>query len=159
MLIHSEIPAISAGIIAAMPSLRRYALSLCRTTDRADDLMQETLLKAWLNHERFQAGSNLNAWLFTILRNAFLDENRKHNREVQYADSTYSAKLHSYPAHDATLDLSDFLAALTAVPKLQREALVLVGALGHSYEEAACLMGTAPGTVKSRVSRARQHLK
>lgn len=158
MLMQPVIPAIAVGIIAAMPSLRRYALSLCRSADGAEDLTQETLLKAWSHRARFQPGSNLNAWLFTILRNTFLNGIRKQKREVQDVDGLYSARLRSAPAHDAALDLSDFLAAFASVPAPQRKALVLVGALGHSYDEAALLAGTAPGTIKSRVSRARQHL-
>lgn len=151
-------PAIAAGIVAAMPSLRRYAHSLCRSADGAEDLVQETLLKAWSHRAKYQPGSNLNAWLFTILRNTFLNGIRKKKREVQDVDGLYSGRLRTDPAHDATLDLSDFLAAFASVPAPQRKALMLVGALGHSYDEAALLAGTAAGTIKSRVSRARQHL-
>lgn len=150
--------AFTAGIISAMPSLRRYALSLCRTADGADDLVQETLFKAWSQRTRFQTGSNLNAWLFTILRNTFLNQTRKLKREVQDVDGIYSARISTAPAHDAALDMRDFRAALAVLPAPQREALLLVGALGHSYEEAATLTGAESGTIKSRVSRARQHL-
>jgi RNA polymerase sigma-70 factor (ECF subfamily) len=158
MLTEIAPPPITSEIVAAMPSLRRYAHSLCRSADGAEDLMQETLLKAWTQHTRLQPGSNLNAWLFTILRNTFLNRLRKQKREVQDVDGIYSSRQSSAPAHDAVLDLHDFLAALAVLPLRQREALVLVGALGHSYDEAAVLMGAEVGTIKSRVSRARLHL-
>ncbi len=150
--------AFTVGLLSAMPSLRRYALSLCRTADGADDLVQETLFKAWSQRERFQVGSNLNAWLFTILRNSFLNQLRKHKREVQDVDGAHSARLSTQPTHDATLDMRDFRTALAVLPAAQREALILVGAFGHSYIEAAELTGTESGTIKSRVSRARTHL-
>jgi RNA polymerase sigma-70 factor (ECF subfamily) len=153
-----EMLAFAAGIVAAMPSLARYAQSLCRSADDAEDLVQETLLKAWSHRGGYEPGSNLKAWLFTILRNTFLNGIRKKKREVQDVDGIYSARLRTDPAHHASLDLSDFLVAFAQVPAPQRKALVLVGALGHSYDEAALLAGTAPGTIKSRVSRARQYL-
>ncbi len=158
MLQQPASPAITAGLIAAMPNLRRFALSLCHSADGAEDLVQETLLKAWSNRARYQPGSNLNAWLFTILRNNFLNRIRQQKREVQDTDGLYSARLRADPAHDAILDLNDFFVAFATVPARQRRALVLVGALGHSYDEAAELVGTAPGTIKSRVSRARSQL-
>lgn len=147
-----------AEIVTAMPALRRYALSLCRSNDGADDLVQETMLKAWTQQARFEPGSNLNAWLFTILRNSFLNQTRKTRREVQDVDGIHGARLSSAPAHDAALDLRDFRAALAVLPKAQGQALVLVGAFGHSYGEAAELAGSESGTIKSRVSRARRHL-
>ncbi|MBW6506875.1 MAG: sigma-70 family RNA polymerase sigma factor [Rhodobacteraceae bacterium] len=151
--------AFTAGIISAMPSLRRYALSLCRTADGADDLVQETLFKAWSQRERFQAGTNLGAWLFTILRNSFLNQTRNRKREVQDCDGIHSARLSTRPAHDAALDMRDFRKALATLPTRQRQALVLVGELGHSYNEAALLTGAETGTMKSRVSRARSHMQ
>lgn len=151
--------AFSAGIVAAMPSLRRFALSLCRTPDGADDLVQETLFKAWSQRARFQAGSNLNAWLFTILRNSFLNQTRNRKREVQDVEGIHSARLSTPPAHDAALDMRDFRAALATLPTHQRQALVLVGELGHSYGEAALLIGAQTGTMKSRVSRARAQMQ
>jgi RNA polymerase sigma-70 factor (ECF subfamily) len=150
--------AFTTGILAAIPRLRCYALSLCRTADGADDLVQETLFKALSQRARFRADSNLNAWLFTILRNTFLNHTRKLKREVQDVDGTYSARLSTAPTHDAALDLRDFRAALALLPAPQRQALLLVGALGYSYEEAAALSGAESGTIKSRVSRARRHL-
>ena len=150
--------AVTAGIISAMPGLRRYALSLCRNADGADDLVQETMFRAWAQRARFQPGTNLNAWLFTILRNCFLNQMRKLKREVQDVDGIHSARVCTQPAHDAVLNMRDFHAALAVLPAPQREALLLVGALGHSYDEAALLTGAESGTIKSRVSRARQHL-
>ncbi|MDP1667613.1 sigma-70 family RNA polymerase sigma factor [Phaeovulum sp.] len=158
MLTQTRSAEFSAGIITAMPSLRRFALSLCRTADGADDLVQETLAKAWAEQARFLPGSNLHAWLFTILRNSFLNQRRKLKREVQDVDGVFSARLHSAPAHDGALDLRDFRTALAKLPKVQRQALMLVGALGHSYDDAATLSGSESGTIKSRVSRARRQL-
>ncbi len=158
MLMPPQTTAFTAGLIAAMPGLRRYALSLCRTADCADDLVQETLYKAWSQQARFQVGSNLNAWLFTILRNSFFNQTRKRKREVQDVDGVYSARLSTSPTHDAALDLRDVCSALATLPAPQREALLLVGALGHSYYEAAELAGAETGTIKSRVSRARQQI-
>lgn len=158
MFTHTHTPAFKAGIIAAIPGLRRRALSLSRSSDRADDLVQETLLKAWVHQARYQADSNLNAWLFTIMRNSFLNQLRKQKREVQDIDGVYTSRLRAVPAHDATLDLHDFQKALAVLPAPQRQALMLVGALGHSYDEAAALAGSESGTIKSRVSRARRQL-
>lgn len=150
--------AFRAAMLEAMPRLRGYAMSLCRKADQADDLLQETVTKAWANQSRFIAGSNLNAWLFTILRNHFLGQIRKRKREVQDVDGLFSARLKTQPDHDAVLDLRDLRVAMNALPDSQRQALILVGALGHSYEQAALMAGCEPGTVKSRVSRARQTL-
>ena len=146
------------AMLAARPRMRGYALSLCRKADQADDLTQETMVKALANQARFVPGSDLHGWLFTILRNHFLGQLRRQKREVQDVDGNSSARLRIEPAHDAVLDLRDFRAALGALPQTQRQALLLVGALGHSCEQAARLAGCQPGTVKSRVSRARQTL-
>jgi RNA polymerase sigma-70 factor (ECF subfamily) len=145
-------------LLAVIPSLRAFAVSLCGNRDRADDLVQETLLKAWSKRDQFQAGTNLNAWLFTILRNNYLSEHRKRAREIEDADGSYSERLFSIPDQNAHLDLEDFQRALLKLRPDQREALLLIGAEGFSYEEAAEICACAVGTIKSRVNRARTRL-
>jgi RNA polymerase sigma-70 factor (ECF subfamily) len=144
-------------ILAAVPSLRAFATSLTDNRDRADDLVQDTILRAWANINRFERGTNLNAWLFTILRNQFHSEYRKRKREVEDADGSYAARLKTHPDQQSRLDFEDFRTALATLPLDQREAL-LVGAQGMSYEEAAAVCQVAVGTVKSRVNRARSKL-
>jgi len=145
-------------LVAAIPSLRAFAVSLCGHPDQADDLVQETLVKAWANLGSFREGTNLRAWLFTILRNAFYSEFRKRRNEVEDADGVFAARLATLPAQTSHMDLQDFRSALGTLPADQREALILVGASGFSYEEAAAICGCAVGTVKSRVNRARTKL-
>ena len=145
-------------MLAAVPSLRAFAISFTGNRDSADDLVQDTLLRAWSNLDRFEQGTNLEAWLFTILRNSFHSEYRKRRREVEDPNGSYAARLKTYPGQQARLDYEDFRAALTSLPPIQREALLLVGAQGMSYEEAAQVTGVALGTIKSRVNRARSRL-
>ena len=152
----------SAGLkhelLSAIPSLRAFAVSLCGSPERADDLVQETLMKAWSNMSSFSAGTNMSAWLFTILRNVFYSDYRKRRREVEDADGQMAARLATHPAQDGHMDFEDFRAALQKLPLDQREALVLIGGSGMSYEEAAGICGCAVGTMKSRVNRARNRL-
>jgi RNA polymerase sigma-70 factor, ECF subfamily len=149
---------ITADLLAVIPNLRAFAVSLCGNLDRADDLVQETLVKAWGNIGSFVEGTNLRAWLFTILRNIYYSEYRKRRREVADPDGTFAAKLATAPAQSGHMDLLDFRAALQQLPSDQREALILIGASGMSYEEAAGICGSAIGTMKSRVNRARSRL-
>ena len=142
-------------MLAAIPGMRAFAISLSGNPDRADDLVQETLLRATANIRSFQPGTNMLAWLFTILRNQFLSEYRKRRREVEDADGSYIESLTSAPEQQGRLELKDFFAALAKLPVVQREVLLLVGASGLSYDEAAAICGTPVGTVKSRVNRAR----
>ena len=151
-------PTIRDQILAAVPSLRAFAISLSGNVDRADDLVQETLLRALANIHSFQPGTNMPAWLFTILRNHFRSEYRKRRREVEDADGSYAETLKSHPEQHGHLEFSEFKTALAQLPSDQREALVLVGASGFSYEEAAKICGCAVGTIKSRVNRARTRL-
>jgi RNA polymerase sigma-70 factor (ECF subfamily) len=146
------------ALLAAVPSLRAFAISLSGNIDRADDLVQDTLVRAIANSHRFEPGTNLNAWLFTILRNLFHSEYRKRRREVEDPDGAYAEQLTSQPEQGARLDFEDFRSALATLPSEQREALLLVGASGFSYEETAAICGCAVGTVKSRVNRARSRL-
>jgi RNA polymerase sigma-70 factor (ECF subfamily) len=145
-------------ILASVPSLRAFAISLSGNGDRADDLVQETLLRALANIDSFQPGSNLPAWLFTILRNLFRSEYRKRRREVEDTDGSYAESLKSHPEQNSRLEFQEFRAALAKLPPDQREALILVGASGFSYEEAAAICECAVGTIKSRVNRARTRL-
>jgi RNA polymerase sigma-70 factor, ECF subfamily len=151
-------PCLRDELLATVPSLRAFAMSLTGHSDRADDLVQETLMRAVANIHRFEVGTNLNAWLFTILRNLFHSEYRKRRREVEDADGSYAARLSAPPEQGARLDFEDFRKALAHIPVDQREALLLVGAEGLSYEEAAQVCGVAVGTIKSRVNRARSRL-
>src|SRR5215216_6674885 len=151
-------PALRDSLLAATPNLRAFAVSLTGSFDRADDLVQDTLLRALSHIDRFERGTNLNAWLFTILRNLFHSEYRKRKREVEDPDGSYAGHLASAPEQGAKLDLADLRVALTKLPPDQREALLLVGAAGLPYEDVAAIMDCAVGTVKSRVNRARLRL-
>ncbi|WP_163265691.1 sigma-70 family RNA polymerase sigma factor [Chelativorans alearense] len=155
----SPSPSFRNGLLAAVPVLRAFAVSLAKNADRADDLVQETLVKAWDKQDSFQAGTNLKAWLFTILRNEFYSQMRKRKREVEDTDGTMTAQLSVHPSQEGSTDLTDFRKALELLPEDQREAIILVGASGFSYEEAAEICGCAVGTIKSRVSRARARLQ
>lgn len=141
-----------------LPALRAFAISLTRDATQADDLVQDTIVKAWSNFDKFAPGSNLRAWLFTILRNTFFSAKRKTRREVPDPDGIHTAGLYEKPAHDGRLALADFRTAFDKLTPEQREVLILVGASGFSYEEAADMIGVAVGTVKSRANRARQKL-
>ena len=145
-------------LLAALPSLRAFAISFTNIRDRADDLVQETILRAWANIDKFEPGTNLNAWLFTILRNLFHSDYRKRKHEVEDADGAYAARLKTHPDQQSHLDFEDFRTALATLPRDQREALLFIGAHGLSYEEAAQVCNVAVGTVKSRVNRARLKL-
>jgi RNA polymerase sigma-70 factor (ECF subfamily) len=151
-------PALKDQILASIPSLRAFAISLSGNVDRADDLVQETILRALANIHSFQPGTNLPAWLFTILRNLFRSEYRKRRREVEDADGSFAQTLKSNPDQIGRIEFQEFRQALAELPSDQREALILVGASGFSYEEAADICECAVGTIKSRVNRARSRL-
>jgi RNA polymerase sigma-70 factor (ECF subfamily) len=145
-------------LLKAVPALRAFAMSLSGNPDRADDLVQETLLKAWAGRASFTPGTNVSAWLFTILRNVFYSDHRKRRREVEDAEGQLASRLATHPAQDGHMDLVDFREALQHLLPDQREALILIGGSGLSYEEAAEICGCAVGTIKSRVNRARNRL-
>jgi RNA polymerase sigma-70 factor (ECF subfamily) len=155
---HHVAPTFRDALAAAIPNLRAFAISLCGNPHQANDLVQETLLKAWDNRTSFIPNSNFKAWLFTILRNTYFSELRKSRREVADVDGEEAAKLVTLPAQMAHLEFEEFRDALARLSADQREALLLVGAEGFSYEEAAAVTGCAVGTVKSRVNRARARL-
>lgn len=145
--------------LAAIPTLRAFARSLCGNAVRADDLVQETLAKALAKIDSFEEGSNAQAWLITILRNQFYSEGRKRRREVEDGEGYFAATLVAPDRQGVALEVRDLMAALQMISDEKREALLLVAASGYSYEDAAAIIGTRPGTVKSRVSRARAELE
>jgi RNA polymerase sigma-70 factor, ECF subfamily len=145
-------------LVTMIPNLRAFAVSLCGNSHTANDLVQETLLKAWAHQNSFAESSNLRAWLFTILRNTYLSTYRKTRREVPDVDGEIAAQVPQPAEQESHVELADFRRALTQLNDEQREALLLVGAEGFSYEEAASIANCAIGTIKSRVSRARQRL-
>src|ERR1700716_357402 len=151
-------PSVRESMLAAVPALRAFAMSLCGKMDRADDLVQETLLRALSNIDSFTPGTNMSAWLFTILRNLFRSEYRKRRREVEDGDGRYADTLKSHPEQHGRVEFEELRMALAKLPPDQREALILVGASGFSYEEAATICCCAVGTIKSRVNRARTRL-
>jgi RNA polymerase sigma-70 factor (ECF subfamily) len=140
------------------PHLRAFARGLCGCRDRADDLAQETMLRAWAARDRYAAGTNFKAWTFTILRNHFYSEARRARFHGEYDESVAERVLSTEASQESTLELEDVIRALTAIPDAYREALVLVAAGNLSYEEIAQICGIALGTVKSRICRARAML-
>ena len=151
-------PEFREQLIAAIPGLRAFGLSLTARSDLADDLVQETLMKAWKHYESFESGSNMKAWLYTILRNEFYTLLRKRKREVEDADGVHSNRVAVHAEQQGHLDMADLRTALAMLPDDQREAIILVGASGFSYIEAADICQVAVGTIKSRVNRARARL-
>ena len=145
-------------LVKHLGSMRAFALSLTRNRASADDLVQDTIVKAWTNIDKFAHGTNLQAWLFTILRNTFYSSLRKHRREVADPDGIHALNVSVKPEHDGRLAFRDFQRAFDQLTPEHREVLVLVGASGFSVEQAAAMMGVAPGPVKSRTSRARKRL-
>ena len=151
--------AVQNELVSLLPNLRAFAISLCGEVDRADDLVQETLLKAWKHLDSFTEGTNLRAWLFTILRNTFLSDLRSRRDEVSLdAEPDFKAYLRVAPEQYGRLEGNDMQRALGALNTDQRSAIILVGAEGFTYEEAALICGCAVGTIKSRVNRARNRL-
>jgi len=145
-------------LVSVLPAIRGYARTFERDAARAEDLVQDTMMKAWASRDSFQSGTNMKAWLFTILRNVYISSYRKKKREVEDTDGAMEGSLAEkgrQEGHMAMLQLKD---ALSELKEDQREAIIMVGAAGFSYDEAAEIAGVAPGTIKSRVSRARKHL-
>ncbi|ETX27292.1 RNA polymerase sigma factor [Roseivivax isoporae] len=145
-------------IVEHLPALRAFALSLTRNSALADDMVQDSLVKAWTKIHTFEPGTNMRAWLFTILRNTYYSNRRKAGREISDSEGVMTESLSEKPAHDGRLQLADFRRAFAKLNDEQREALILVGASGFSYEEAANMCGVAVGTIKSRTNRARARL-
>lgn len=150
---------IEDGILAALPMLRAYANHLSRNGMMAEDLIQETVARAWANQKKFKQGTNLNAWLIVILRNEYFTHLRKRKREVEDPNgflATTQTVADNQTGHQAAVE---FLKAIELMQPKNAMALQLVGALGHSYDEAAAILGVPVGTIKSRVSRGRMELR
>lgn len=145
-------------IVEHLKSLRAFALSLTRNASVADDMVQDAVEKAWINIDKFQPGTNMRAWLFTILRNTYYSSRRRARRDVPDPEGTMVGKLSVKPDHDGHLHMADFRRAFAKLPDEQREVLILVGAVGFTYEEAAQTCGVAVGTIKSRLNRGRAQL-
>jgi RNA polymerase sigma-70 factor (ECF subfamily) len=145
-------------VVGLIPALRAFAWSISRNGADADDLVQDTLIKAWSHRDKFELGTNLRAWLFTILRNTYYTAVVRRRREVRDEDDHYARALTTAPTQEWGLAMRALQAALDRLPPEHREALILVGAAGLSYEEAADICGCALGTIKSRVNRARNRL-
>ena len=145
-------------VVGLIPALRAFAWSLSHNGSDADDLVQDTLIKAWTNKDKFEPGTNLRAWLFTILRNTYYTHVLRRRREVRDEMGEYAAALKCPPTQDWSVAMHSLQDALQKLPPEHREALILVGAAGLSYEEAAEICNCAVGTIKSRVNRARARL-
>ena len=147
-----------AALIAVLPSLRAFARSLCRNAVEADDLVQETMLKAWSARESYIEESNFKAWAFRILRNSLYSNWRKNSRLTQLDDTVYEKTAKATDNAETALELAEVSEAILDLPLEQREALILIAAGGFNYEEVAAIAGVAVGTIKSRVSRGRANL-
>ncbi|HEX2818279.1 MAG TPA: sigma-70 family RNA polymerase sigma factor [Phenylobacterium sp.] len=145
-------------VVGLIPALRAFAWSLSHNGSDADDLVQDTLIKAWTNRAKFEPGTNLRAWLFTILRNTYYTAMLRRRREVRDETGEIAGRLRTPATQDWSLAMRALQAALQKLPPEHREALILVGAAGLSYEEVAEICGCALGTIKSRVNRARARL-
>ena len=146
------------ALLAQIPDLRASAFLLCGSKDRADDLVQDTVLSAWAHLDDFQAGTNMGAWLFTIMRNRFRTDYRKSRRWVQDVNGQYAERLTSKPEQEGWSISADLRYALAQLPAHQREAIILVGAKGLSLVEAAAVCWCEVGTIKSRTNRGRARL-
>ncbi len=151
--------AFRAELALTIPHLRAFARSLCGSRDMADDLVQETMLKAWNARQRFAAGTNMRAWTFIILRNFFLSQMRRNRFRGEWDDLAAERMLAAPAGQDKIVEFSDLYRAMQQLPPAQREALILIGAGGFAYEEAAEICGVAVGTIKSRVARGRVALE
>jgi RNA polymerase sigma-70 factor, ECF subfamily len=151
-------PELREKLLEILPSLRAFAMSLTGNIDRADDLVQEAIVKGLTHLDKFDEGTNLQAWLFTILRNQFRTNYRRKKREVEDPDGVHAGRLATLPDQDGKMHLHDVWTALLSLPVEQREALLLVTTEGHSYDEAARICNTQIGTIKSRINRARTRL-
>jgi len=146
-------------LVALIPHLRAFARTLTGDPTAADDLAQDAMMKAWDARASFEMGTNMKAWTFMILRNQFYSEKRRSWRQSQLDQEAAERTLVAIDDPAAPVALDELRLGLGMLPPEQREALVLVGAGGFAYEEAAEICGCAVGTVKSRVSRARRALQ
>lgn len=145
-------------LVTLIPHLRAFARTLTGDATAADDLAQDAMMKAWDARASYQMGTNMKAWTFMILRNQFYSEKRRSWRQTQLDQEAAERTLIAVDDPESPVALDELRLALNTLPEEQREALILVGAGGFAYEEAAAICGCAVGTVKSRVSRARKAL-
>jgi RNA polymerase sigma-70 factor (ECF subfamily) len=155
---HALTASLRQEILATVPRLRAFAVSLTASSDQADDLVQETMVRALTHIDQFKPGTNLRAWLFTILRNQFTSEYRRRRWVIDDSDGIYVDALKTLPQQSSWLELQELRGALAKLSPEQREAVVLVGASGTTYEEPAAICNCAIGTIKSRVNRGRSRL-
>jgi RNA polymerase sigma-70 factor (ECF subfamily) len=156
---HPSATSFEAELLAAIPFMRAFGRTLTGDVEQAEDLAQETLLQAWRCRDQFRPGTNLRAWLSTILRNRFYSTQRRRKWRAEYDQEIIERTLMAPDDPSANVELEDVRRALAILPDFQREALILVGAGGMSYDEVAEIMGCPVGTVKSRVRRARDELQ
>lgn len=149
---------LGAGLVAALPAMKAYARSLTHNADTADDLVQETAMKAWAARHQFTPGTKLEAWLFTILRNSFIAGCRRRKHEVDDPDGVFASQIEVPPPQDGVVVRLSLQHAFARLTSEQREVLLLLGSEGRSYAEAAECAGVVTGTIKSRAHRARHHL-
>lgn len=151
-------PDLKRQIAALLPDMRAFARFLARDRAVADDLVQDTVVRALGALDQFQPGTNLKAWLFTILRNGFYEQGRRRKREVAAMQARFDPSEAANPEQEARADVSDLQQLLFRLPPLLREALILVGAQELSHEEAARICNVPVGTMKARLSRGRAAL-
>jgi RNA polymerase sigma-70 factor, ECF subfamily len=145
-------------LVAIIPSLRSFARGLCGSREMADDMAQDAMMRAWAARDSFTPGSNFRAWMFMILRNNYYTTLRKNSRMVSWDPEVAERVLVTDASQHVGIDVADVAAAMQKLSSEQREVLMLVGASGVSYEEAADIMGCAIGTIKSRLARGRAAL-
>jgi len=156
---HATVDSFEDELLAAVPFMRAFGRTLTGDVEQAEDLAQETLLQAWRCRDQFRPGTNLRAWLSTILRNRFYSTQRRRKWRAEYDQEIIERTLVAPDDPAANVELEDVRRALAMLPDFQREALILVGAGGMAYDEVAAIMGCPVGTVKSRVRRARDELQ
>jgi len=147
------------ALLEAVPHLRAFARSLTRNRDQADDLVNDTIVRAIAASNQFTPGTNFRAWVFTILRNLFYNQGRRGKSRFSSLDDLTVDEPAESATQEASLEFCDFRRAFWQLPDHHREALILVGASGLNYEDAAKICGCQVGTMKSRVSRARTELR
>jgi RNA polymerase sigma-70 factor (ECF subfamily) len=155
---NAQAEAFKADLTALIPQMRAFARTLCRDAVFADDLAQDAVMRAWTSRAAYAPGTNLRAWVFMILRNGFLSHKRRSWRSCELDPTVAAETLIAVSSPTSALELNDLRRAMNMLPEEQCEALTLIGAAGLSYDEAAEICGVAVGTIKSRVSRARNRL-
>jgi RNA polymerase sigma-70 factor (ECF subfamily) len=145
-------------VVKEIPYLRAFAIAMAGNRVSAEDLVQETLVKAWSHHDSFQEGTNLRGWLVTILRNTYFTEYRKHQREVQDSDGVFASRIGVDGGQQIRVEMNQVRAAIGRLPEDQREVLMMTAVQELTYEEASALLNLPMGTVKSRLNRARARL-